>query len=73
MPPWLSVKHTNTPTEYSGISSVVTPPKATIRAAATADSRMIPQLNASRSPRKANWRGKYPSSASSAASRGNAL
>src|SRR4051812_9766377 len=57
MPPWLNVKHTNTPTEYSGMSSVVTPPKATISTAATADRRTIPQLNASRSPRNENWRG----------------
>ena len=35
--------------------------------------RMIPQLNASRSPRNANWRGMNPSWARIAASRGNAL
>ena len=38
-----------------------------------ADRRMIPHVNASRSPRNENWRGMKPSSASIAASRGNAL
>ena len=33
----------------------------------------MPQENASRSPRKLNWRGMYPSWARIAASRGNAL
>ena len=58
MPTWLSVKHTNTPTEYSGIRFVVLPLKATYSPAATAASRMIPQLYARRSPRNENWRGK---------------
>ncbi len=35
--------------------------------------RMIPQLNASRSPRNANWRGMNPSWARIAASLGKAL
>ena len=34
---------------------------------------MIPVENASRSPRNANWRGMKPSSARTAARRGNAL
>src|SRR4029079_6264973 len=44
MPPWDSVKHTNTPTEYSGISLVVWPWNRTYSRAAIPARRMIPQL-----------------------------
>ena len=63
----------NTPTAYSGMSAVVTPPKATIRTLAAMLRMTMPEVNARRSPLKLNWRGMNPSSARIAASRGNAL
>ena len=57
MPVWLSVKHTNTPTEYSGIRAWTSPSNATSSSAAIAASSTMPHENASRSPRNANWRG----------------
>ena len=73
IPAWLIVKSMNTPTAYSGISRCVSPWKAMTSRAATTPRMTIPEVNASRSPRKLNWRGMNPSSARIATSRGNAL
>ena len=56
-PPWLSVKHTNTPTRVQRDEQGREPPKATSSATATPASRTIPHEYASRSPRNENWRG----------------
>ena len=72
MPDCEIVKSMNTPTAYSGISACVEPPPMITTTLATAPSTRIPVEYASRSPRNANWRGKKPSSPSTAASRGNA-
>ena len=72
MPDWEMVKSMNTPTAYSGISAWVEPPPAITTRAATTPSSRMPVENARRSPRKANWRGMNPSSARTAARRGNA-
>ena len=60
----------NTPIAYSGISASTRPRNATTTTIAIAASATIPELNARRSPRKANWRGMNPSRARIEASRG---
>ena len=57
MPDWLIVNEMKTPTEYSGISAVVLPPKSTSSPIATALRMTMPDVNARRSPRKLNVRG----------------
>ena len=61
MPAWLIVKSMKTPMAYSGISRCVSPWKSATSDAATIPSTTMPHENASRSPRKANWRGMNPS------------
>jgi hypothetical protein len=58
MPVWLQVNETNTPTMYSWISRVGEALKAMISTIANPDSSRMPLLNASRSPRVCNWRGR---------------
>ena len=72
MPACEIVKSMKTPTAYSGMRAWVLPLAATTSDAATSPSATMPIENASRSPRKLNWRGKKPSMASTAARRGKA-
>ena len=58
MPAWLSVNETNTPMMYSWIRWVVLALNATISALARTARITTPLLNTSRSPRRANWRGR---------------
>ena len=58
MPAWLRVKETNTPMMYSWINLVVLASNATISATDAKDKIMIPLLKTSRSPRRANCRGR---------------
>ena len=53
----------NTPTVYSGMRALTLPLNATSNAIATAARTTMPVLNASRSPRNWNWRGRKPSRA----------
>ena len=70
IPAWDRVNAVKTPIAYSGISASTRPPNATTTAIAMRARATIPALNASRSPRKANWRGMNPSRARIDASRG---
>ena len=60
----------NTPTAYSGIRAVVTPPKAMMRTDDITASTTIPFENTSRSPRFLNWWGRNSSRAMIEDSRG---
>jgi len=57
MPACDSVKQTNTPMAYSGISALVSPLKIRTRSIAMSARTMMPLEKARRSPRAANWRG----------------
>ena len=57
------MKAMNTPTVYSGINAATLPPEATIKTSASPVSEMIPVVNARRSPRNWNMRGRKPSRA----------
>ena len=58
MPVCDSVNDMNTPTAYSGISAVVTPPSTTISAIAAPANTTMPFENTSRSPRFDSCRGR---------------
>ncbi len=70
MPDCDRVNEVKTPIAYRPISRSVDPLNATQSAIDTSDRATIPELNASLSPRSANWRGKKPSRARIDESRG---
>ena len=70
MPACESVKAVKTPIAYSGMSASTRPRNATTSTIETMARATIPALNASRSPRYANWRGMKPSRARIEATRG---
>ena len=70
MPACDSVKDTNTPIMYRGISACVSPRKTISRIAAKMLSPTMPFEKARRSPWFMNWRGTYRSRARIDASRG---
>ena len=71
MPDCEREKETKTPTAYSGISLVTSPPKAMSRRDAAPARKTMPREKARRSPLKANCRGMNLSLASMADSHGN--